>query len=713
MEMARKARQALQLRYLALTCPSNLSKKVLRPIQMQTAPRASSTSDTQKALLSLLQTHKQGPPVPEIIPRPPAKQPLDRTATVIEPIVNETAAETSRDVSLTTSDNDAGKAPIGSRKRKRHSSDTPPTKNGSDGLTLHGTEEAKKVADDHDLIMIETERESLVVNGESTDKTRSGAAVDEPSTKIRRGLLSGPSLSEVAPPHAGTPSEPSVQSIAKLTSSTPSQKGGRTRIGTRDVTIRKDQQTLLSRADSWLPAEPGQREPTAHIPISLLKKLNQKASFAAQQSEKTRNQEDRTGTPSVTADHTADSESDVPVSSGQWPASLERDQLPPDSSPASVEKIDPSAPRISHDPHSLSSSRTHSNASFSSNSMQLGRPSLKAPRRISVEPGSPEMGSPGHPATNLTPSSAAEEFHLFKNQVPDCSKSYKDSGGLESQVDSSTERSENLKCAVKDCTKSYSTPEILHHHVEHRHDGNAALMGRSASGTPTSTDPSTPFFAGRKIWSEHEKGSEETAIEKGASVDLDNAEAAASTLPLLYKGPDASKDEVTVFRQSLSANSLQPSGLLSDAQPTPVHSSINPADETLTAKENLSPLLPASPTPESDIEMTVPLALVEKIDSVASSAPMKHFPSTASQPQDPFTQVKRTPYVSGRVQIEEPREQENLSSPMKATLDPLMNGSIYDDVDFVSASVASGPETSTDETYGDSGIKCQSGSRGR
>ena len=228
---------------------SNLSKRVLRPIQMQTAPRASSTSDTQKALLNLLQTHKQGPPIPEIIPRPPAKQPLDSTATVIEPIVNETAAEASRDVSLTTSDNDAGKAPIGSRKRKRHSSDTPPTRNGSDNLTLHGTEETKKVADDHDLIMIETERESLVVNGESTDKTRLGAAVDEPSTKIRRGLLSGPSLSEVAPPHAGTPSEPSVQSIAKLTSSTPSQKGGRTRIGARDVTIRKDQETLLSRAD--------------------------------------------------------------------------------------------------------------------------------------------------------------------------------------------------------------------------------------------------------------------------------------------------------------------------------------------------------------------------------------------------------------------------------------------------------------------------------
>ena len=165
---------------------------------------------------------------------------------------------------------------------------------------------------------------------------------------------------------------------------------------------------------------------------------------------------------------------------------------------------------------------------------------------------------------------------------------------------------------------------------------------------------------------------------------------------------------MTIVRQSLSADSLQQSDLLSDAQPTPVHSSMNPADETLSAKENLSPLLPASPTSESDIEMTVPSALVEKIDSVASSESMKRFPSTASQPQDPFTQVKRTPYVNGRVQVEEPPEPENLSSSVKATLDPLTNGAVYDDVDFVSASVASGPETSTAETHGDSGSKSQS-----
>ena len=227
---------------------SNLSKRVLRPTQMQTAPQKSGTNDTQKALLNLLQNHNRGPPIPEVVPRPPAKQSLDRTATVIGPIVTETANEASRDVSVTTSDNDAGKASIRNHKRKRGSSDSPPSRNGTDDHALHGIAEAKKVADDREVPVIETERKSLAIRGDLTDKTRSGAAV-EPSIKIRRGRPSSPSLSEVAQSHAGAPLEPSVQSVAKFTSSTPSQKGGRTPIGTRDVRIRKDQETLLSRAD--------------------------------------------------------------------------------------------------------------------------------------------------------------------------------------------------------------------------------------------------------------------------------------------------------------------------------------------------------------------------------------------------------------------------------------------------------------------------------
>ena len=122
----------------------------------------------------------------------------------------------------------------------------------------------------------------------------------------------------------------------------------------------------------------------------------------------------------------------------------------------------------------------------------------------------------------------------------------------------------------------------------------------------------------------------------------------------------------------------------------------NPGETHIT-KETLPPLSPASPTPESELEMTVPLALNENTNSIVSSALMPRFPSTASQPQDPFTQVKRTPYVNGRVQSKSTPESRTLSSPIKPY--PVTNDTINDEVEFVSASVPSGPETSTVETH--------------
>ena len=52
---------------------------------------------------------------------------------------------------------------------------------------------------------------------------------------------------------------------------------------------------------------------------------------------------------------------------------------------------------------------------------------------------------------------------------------------------------------------------------------------------------------------------------------------------------------------------------------------------------------------DSELETTVPHALNEAKDLHVNSAPMQRFPSTATQPEEPFTQVKRTPYVNGRL----------------------------------------------------------------
>ena len=52
---------------------------------------------------------------------------------------------------------------------------------------------------------------------------------------------------------------------------------------------------------------------------------------------------------------------------------------------------------------------------------------------------------------------------------------------------------------------------------------------------------------------------------------------------------------------------------------------------------------------DSDLETTIPHALNEAKDLHANGAPMQRFPSTAIQPEESFIQIKRTPYVNGRL----------------------------------------------------------------
>ena len=186
-----------------------------------------------------------------------------------------------------------------------------------------------------------------------------------------------------------------------------------------------DSHSCLTTQLAWLPAEPGQREPTANIPISLLKTLNWKADISAQRPVSRRKLTNRTMISNAVIDQTADSESDVPLSSGQWPASPERDQLPPDSSSGSTEHSDHLVQRLSKAPLSVSSSRRQSHVSSSSHSMPSGRPSPISARRLSHGISSPRGTTP----------SAGEEVHRFTCQASGCDKSYKNSGGLKHHMD--------------------------------------------------------------------------------------------------------------------------------------------------------------------------------------------------------------------------------------------------------------------------------------
>ena len=349
------------------------------------------------------------------------------------------------------------------------------------------------------------------------------------------------------------------------------------------VSIGLDSQiTCLTNQLAWLPAEPGQREPTTNLPISLLKTLNRKADLRAQRPTKIRKQRNGTMTPRAVIDQTVDSESDVPVSSGQWPESPERDQLPPDSSLESAEHSDHSVHRTLNTPRLLLSSRRQSRVSISSHSMLSRRPS-PITRDFPIESGSPDV----------------------------------------------------VSWKVVDC---------------------------------------------------------------GADNESNSVEVSASTRPLFDRELRTPRDAEVVGQRS-STNSVLKGNMPSDAQPALAQSPTTSPDETYIAKESFLPLLPASPTPESDLEMTVPLALDEKTDSIASNAPMRHFPSTASQPQDSFTQVKRTPYVNSRAHNKSLSGSRTLSSPMKANFYPHTNSVINDETEFVSASVPSAPETSTADAH--------------
>ena len=112
------------------------------------------------------------------------------------------------------------------------------------------------------------------------------------------------------------------------------------RISSREVRVPRDQEALLSRKDSWIPAEPGQNEPRANVPIGLLEVFNEDADRRQERATIAQgDSEDRETLPrdeGLLEAQVSESESESDVASGEWPPSPDRNQLPPDSSPPDV-----------------------------------------------------------------------------------------------------------------------------------------------------------------------------------------------------------------------------------------------------------------------------------------------------------------------------------------------------------------------------------------
>ena len=169
-------------------------------------------------------------------------------------------------------------------------------------------------------------------------------------------------------------------------------------------------------------------------------------------------------------------------------------------------------------------------------------------------------------------------------------------------------------------------------------------------------------------------------------------------MPLLLDGRSESLGDNELPRRHLSIECELGGNISPDTPPPPIQPATTNPDGTYVAHDTPSSPVPASPTSESDLEMTIPLALNETTDSITSSASMHGPLCTASQPQDPFTQVKRTPYSNSRVPNEASSASRIITLPLKSESYPLVNGNMKDDTEFVSASITSGPDISTAET---------------
>ena len=172
-----------------------------------------------------------------------------------------------------------------------------------------------------------------------------------------------------------------------------------------------------------------------------------------------------------------------------------------------------------------------------------------------------------------------------------------------------------------------------------------------------------------------------------------------ASIPLLLEGGSESLGDNEPPRPHSSIQPELEGNISPDTPSAPIQPATTNPDGTYVAHETPSSPVPASPTSESDLEMTIPLALNETTDSVTSSAPMHNFPCTASQPQGPFTQVTRTPYGNGRPQNETSSASKIISLPLKSKSYSLVNGNMKDDTESVSASITSDPDTSHAEIH--------------
>lgn len=210
---------------------------------------------------------------------------------------------------------------------------------------------------------------------------------------------------------------------------------------------------------AWLPAEPGQRGPVANVPLATLQAMNHRAELTAHRistSQDHQRQVEAVDDQKSVAQHLspglgevskANSDSEMPLSSAEWPPSSPfarpSDELPPDSSMESIEYPGHENSEYVKQSDHIPPKRKLSITSMSSTTTRSTR---RNPKKSSKALQSTAPSSP-----SLVSISADEKAKRFKCKEFGCEKAYTGASGLRYHMEVSRKR------LSVTCTKVYST----------------------------------------------------------------------------------------------------------------------------------------------------------------------------------------------------------------------------------------------------------------
>ena len=357
---------------------------------------------------------------------------------------------------------------------------------------------------------------------------------------------------------------------------------------------------------AWLPPEPGQRAPTANVPISILEVFNNRADRKANLYPRSQQQVDPTSpqsrsySPEEHGDNDKNSEeesdSDVPIPSSQWPpSSPDQPVLPPDSSVEALEQAKSPTSQIATtkrqtDCNSIRnhsrSTRGSSTASSSSASDMSTR--KNPPRVVRAKQNSPDLSSSSDALPRRYPPRTAKsrQVSMGRSSTASSQLAHKDLDDQEQALDSDLAPLRTRK---------------------------ASSQG-SQPGIPVSSNANSP--QGR----------------------VQN--------PLTHSITDVSGDVST----QISSPGIPKGELALD---------LGHQDGSYVDRLESPDLSPSDS--ESDLEMTLPHGLDKTKRISRKNFATEFLPSTNPQHNAPITQVKQTPYINGFMHI----RSEQTSSPTK------------------------------------------------